>query len=88
MGGVNPVLEKHERELRESEREKTVAIWNLAFAGATLAALVFKLDDKIGIGIGLTVIILWNLAILFDRRRRLQVAFEHDKAGIGRSPSN
>jgi hypothetical protein len=72
-------LENHARELRESEQARSLATWNVILAGATLIALVFGLDDKIGIGIGLAIILLWNVGALIDRHRRVRAAFERDK---------
>jgi hypothetical protein len=67
------------QELRESEQARLLAIWNLILSGGTLASLLFIPKDRIGVGIGLTLIVLWNLAALYDRKQRLRAAAGKDK---------
>ncbi|MEI6203429.1 MAG: hypothetical protein WCP68_15885 [Enhydrobacter sp.] len=72
------MLENFKRELDASAQAHTLAIWNLILSGITMAGVLFAPQDRIGVGIGVAIIMLWNFAFVYDRKIRLRKAAKED----------
>ena len=72
--------DNYQRELDASAQSNLLAIWNLILSGITMAGVLFAPNDRIGVGIGIAIIMLWNFAWMYDRRNRLRRAAKKDEA--------